>query len=147
MFMSTMAENITDRDDPEEGVFAEMYASVCESAYPQVRGRGTPSPLFASHSMASRPASASSCFMHVHLFVPLLLLVPVRLFSSLVRFSSSNYSSWSSFCPIVISLPFSSMSFFDHSSAVCLLASRFQPQRHQPRAAPHLCRAATSRTR
>ena len=37
MFASTMAENITDRDDPEEGVFAEMYSSVCESAYPQVR--------------------------------------------------------------------------------------------------------------
>lgn len=37
MFKSTMSENITERDDPEDGVFQEMYAAVVEAAYPQVR--------------------------------------------------------------------------------------------------------------
>jgi hypothetical protein len=36
MFKSTMSENITERDDPEDGVFEDMYMAVLKAAYPQV---------------------------------------------------------------------------------------------------------------
>lgn len=36
-FVHTMSDSITEKDDPEEAVFKEVYTSICDSAFPQVR--------------------------------------------------------------------------------------------------------------
>ena len=36
-FRSTMDESLSDHDTPDEGIFSEMYHSICTVAFPQVR--------------------------------------------------------------------------------------------------------------
>jgi hypothetical protein len=59
-FRDTMSESISEHDSPDEAIFSEMYHSVCEAAFPQVRAHA------ASAQRSRRAHACKNACMGVH---------------------------------------------------------------------------------